>query len=333
LSHPRGLNINTPHHTDLFAEHFCQGLGILFSFLELDPARAPFKLADSGGFPFLVPWSYAKRMQKGSWSDPLLLQVLPRAEEMVEREGFSRDPVGDSAAETVPGLLCKYASRALLLASDRCAVHCRFCFRRSGCAAGPGDWDRVWRYINDHADIREVILSGGDPLCLDAAELAMHLERASSTDHLDTVRIHTRVPVVAPELVDAEMAGRIADLARVKPVVLVVHVNHAAELGVESSGALARLRSAGAFLLNQSVLLRGINDRADTLEALSRSLIAQGVMPYYLHQLDRAAGAWHFEVEEELGRALVRELGMRLPGYLVPRYVREIAGERAKRPL
>ncbi|MBN1128750.1 MAG: hypothetical protein JXA71_07175, partial [Chitinispirillaceae bacterium] len=208
----------------------CRDPEALLSFLGLDPGEAPFPLAEQGEFGFLVPWSYVKRMQKGSWHDPLLLQVIPRAGEMVEREGFSSDPVGDAASETVPGLLCKYAARVLVLVSDFCAMHCRFCFRRNGGVSGPADWDRVWRCIREQTDLREVILSGGDPFCLSADDLAMHLERAVATGHIDTVRIHTRVPVVAPELVDAMLIGRIADLARVKQVVVVVHANHAAEI-------------------------------------------------------------------------------------------------------
>jgi L-lysine 2,3-aminomutase len=281
----------------------------------------------------LVPESYCQRIRSGSWDDPLLRQVLPLADEVKGREGFSTDPVGDAASEIMPGLLHKYEGRALLLVSDKCAMHCRFCFRRNIRLPAAVDWDRVWDYIAADAPINEVILSGGDPLCLETEALSAHLERAAVIPSVKTVRIHTRLPVADPDCIDASMIAVINRIASIKTCIVVIHANHSAELGGSCPAALGRLRAAGALLLNQSVLLRGVNDSADFLADLSRTLIANGVMPYYLHQLDRAAGTWHFEVEEARGREIMAELLKRLPGYAVPRYVREVAGKASKIPL
>jgi EF-P beta-lysylation protein EpmB len=309
------------------------GSGALLRSLGLDPGYAPYEIRDSVNFPMLVPESFRKRMRSGDWNDPLLRQVLPLADEMVESEGFSTDPVGDVASMVIPGLLHKYNGRVLLLVSDRCAMHCRFCFRRGTRLPEAADWDRVWDFIAAEPLIQEVILSGGDPLCLEPKVLSGHLERAAVMPNIRTVRIHTRLPVADPGLVDARMIAAITRIASIKTCIVVIHANHAAELGGSCPAALGKLRATGALLLNQSVLLKGVNDSAAVLEALSRTLIAHNVLPYYLHQLDRVDGAWHFEVEEERGRSLVQDLRRRLPGYAVPRYVREVPGEKAKRPL
>ena len=309
------------------------GSGALLGSLGLDPGYAPYEIRDSVDFPILVPESYCQRMRYGDWNDPLLRQVLPLADEMEECDGFSTDPVGDAASMVIPGLLHKYNSRVLLLVSDRCAMHCRFCFRRNTRLPEAVDWDRVWDYIAGDTSIDEVILSGGDPLCLESKVLSAHLERAAVIPSVRTVRIHTRLPVADPGLVDARMIATITRIASIKTCIVVIHANHASELGGSCPAALDRLRSTGALLLNQSVLLKGVNDSAAVLDALSRALVAHNILPYYLHQLDRAAGAWHFEVEEERGREIVQDLRRRLPGYAVPRYVREVPGEKAKRPL
>jgi KamA family protein len=200
-------------------------------------------------------------------------------------------------------------------------------------SAGREEWEEAWRYIENDKGINEVILSGGDPLCLDSQELEFHFGRACALPHVKTVRIHTRVPVADPGLLDQRALDSIAAVSDVKTCVIVIQANHAAELGGECSIALTRLRATGSLLLNQSVLLKGINDSSDALCDLSHSLLDCGVFPYYLHQLDRVSGAAHFEADEERGREIVRELRGRLPGYAVPRYVREVAGERSKRPL
>ena len=301
----------------------------LLKFLELDLRSAPSGLCDDPEFPFLVPRSFAVRIRKRDWRDPLLLQVLPRAEEQLEREGFSDDAVGDAAAQAVPGLLHKYDSRVLLVASPVCAMHCRFCFRRHY-AFAPA-LPEAFRYIAGHREVSEVVFSGGDPLCLGPDALDSLLQRAIAVPHLKTVRIHTRVPVAAPGMVTQAVLDIITSVNSVKNCVMVIHANHANELAADCSEVLTRLRATGAVMLNQSVLLRGVNDSAEALCNLSLALLDHGVLPYYLHQLDRVRGAGHFEVEEEAGKKLLAAMRLRLPGYAVPRYVREVAGERSKR--
>jgi EF-P beta-lysylation protein EpmB len=287
------------------------------------------------GFAMRVPHGFAARMRRGDAADPLLLQVLPQAAELGEVPGFTRDAVGDLAARAGHGVLHKYEGRALLIATGSCAVHCRYCFRRhfpyaEETAAANGWRDAVAR-IGADASIAEVILSGGDPLSLSTAKLYELTDALAALPHVRRLRIHTRLPVVLPERVDAEFLEWLANPRFERVVVL--HANHANELDAAVGAACAGLRDAGAALLNQSVLLRGINDRVDALKDLSERLFAAGVLPYYLHQLDRVQGAAHFEVEDARAIALVDELAARLPGYLVPRLVREVAGAPTKMPV
>ena len=317
------------------AQHRFTSVIDLLGFLELDIRSAPYAIIENPDFPFLVPLSYAGRMRKREWRDPLLLQVLPLAGEQLEQEGFSDDAVGDAAAQAVPGLLHKYDSRVLLIASPACAMHCRFCFRRHY-AFGPapseaGAMDRAFRYIGRHHEVNEVVLSGGEPFCLGPEALDRLLQRCIAVPHLKTIRIDTRVPVAAPGMVTQAVIDIITSVNSVKNCVIVIHANHASELADDCSLALTRLRATGAVLLNQSVLLKGINDNVGALCELSRALLDHGVLPCYLHQLDRVRGAGHFEVEEETGKKLLAAMRARLPGYAVPRYVREIAGEKSKR--
>ena len=301
----------------------------LLGFLEMDIRSAPYEITGKADFCFLVPLSYAERMRKRDWYDPLLLQVLPRSEESVEHEGFFDDAVGDREAQAVPGLLHKYDSRVLLVSSSTCAVHCRFCFRR--CYRFRSTIrEPAWRYIDEHREVNEVILSGGDPLCLDPADLDYFAQRIFAIPHVKTVRIHTRLPIADPGRVNRAMIDIISSVNSVKTCIVVLHANHAAELEGDCSRLLTRLKATGALLLNQSVLLRGINDSAGQLRSLSAALLDHGILPYYLHQLDRVRGAWHFEVEEERGKEILREMRDTLPGYAVPRYVREVAGEKSK---
>lgn len=259
--------------------------------------------------------------------DPLLRQVLPVADEWRRPKGFVHDPVGDLAARQAPGLLHKYHGRALVVVSGACAVHCRYCFRRHfpySEDAGPGTWDTALCALKKDKSIEEVILSGGDPWALSDRRLAELAARLSDIGHLKRLRVHTRLPVVIPQRVTDELLAWLCG-TRLMPVV-VVHVNHPQELDEATVAALRKLGSAGIPLLNQAVLLAGINDDVQVLAELSRRLIEAGVLPYYLHQLDRVTGAAHFEVALARGRQLVAELQRRLPGYLVPRYVREVAG-------
>jgi EF-P beta-lysylation protein EpmB len=314
-----------------------RSLGPLLEFLELDPDRAPEAVSAAPDFPLLVPRLFAARMAKGDWSDPLLAQVLPWARESAAIPGFSGDAVGDLPSQVVPGLLHKYASRALLMVSHQCAVHCRYCFRREfpygELPRGRDEWDQAWEYLAGAEGVDEIVFSGGDPLFLDNRKLASLLERAAALPRIRTLRFHTRLPVVLPSRIESGLLEMLAAAAASRSLIMVIHANHARELGPDCAAALAALRESGALLLNQAVLLRGVNDNADTLAELSRSLLALGVLPYYLHQLDRVRGTAHFEVDEARGRALIEELRGKLPGYAVPRYVREIAGEGNKTPL
>ena len=267
--------------------------------------------------------------------DPIALQFLVDPRESRDVPGFHADPVGDLAANAVPGVLHKYHGRALLVLTGACAVHCRYCFRRHFPYADQRldetALDRALAYLAADPEMTEVILSGGDPLVLSSQRLAAILERLADLPHLRRLRIHSRIPTVAPDRIDERLCEALA--AFPLPVVLVAHVNHPRELGPDSQQAFERLRRAGVTLLNQAVLLRDVNDEVEVLAALSEALFEQGVLPYYLHHLDPVAGAAHFSVEVEAGRALVEALRARLPGYLVPRFVVEQAGEPNKTPL
>jgi EF-P beta-lysylation protein EpmB len=286
-------------------------------------------------FPLVLPESVLSIISDGDPSDPIARQFLPRAEENEGSSGFLLDPVGDHAARSAPGLIQKYDGRVLLIVSGTCAVHCRYCFRRHyPYAADPKDlasFEPAMEQIESDASIREVILSGGDPLSRTDEWLCRLVERLARIGQLETLRIHTRFPVVIPSRVTEGLLGALTG-SRLNPV-MVLHVNHARELSNEAREGIRQLRDSGILLLNQSVLLAGVNDSVEVLEELSRELFRERVMPYYLHQLDRVVGATHFEVPVERGRALIESLRRRLPGYLVPRYVREEAGEASKTTL
>lgn len=303
--------------------------------LALSEAQLPASRAAQAQFAFKVPTAFADRMQAGNRDDPLLRQVWPAPEEERRVPGFGPDPVGDNAAIAAPGLLQKYQGRALLLATSACAIHCRYCFRRHFPYDDHRTQDQPWapalREIAADTSLREIILSGGDPLTLSARRLGLLLGQLAAIAHVQRLRIHSRVPVVSPERITPEMEATLA--AHPRPLVLVIHANHPAELDDAVAGTLGRLRGLGITLLNQAVLLKGVNDSVATLQGLSERLFACGVLPYYLHQLDPVAGAAHFAVGDTQARRLVTQLRERLPGYLVPRLVRELAGTAAKQPL
>ncbi len=277
-------------------------------------------------FPLLVPRTFLARIRPGDCEDPLLLQVLPRPEELRDHAHFVADPLGEATATESSGLLQKYPSRLLIVATGLCAVHCRFCFRRHfPYCLGPKKqehWEQLVQRIAARTDCDEVILSGGDPLALDDGLWADFARRLASISHLRRLRIHTRLPILIPQRVNGQLIAWLRG-TRLAPWV-VVHINHPAEVDDLVAGALARLVDAGIPVLSQSVLLRGVNDRADVLAALFRHLVDLRVQPYYLHQLDRVAGAAHFEVSEDVGAELVAALRAVLPGYAVPRLVREV---------
>ncbi len=307
----------------------------LLALLGLHEAAGRISDAAAAQFPMRVPRAFAARMRHGDADDPLLRQVLPSLEEEARLPGFSFDAVGDAAARAGTGVIHKYEGRALLIATGSCAVHCRYCFRRhfpyGQENAAANEWTSALAYLESDPSITEVLLSGGDPLSLATSKLASLTERLRPLAHLRRLRLHTRLPVVLPERVDRELLDWIGGLPWA--VAVVVHVNHGNEIDDSVEHALAGLRSAGAVLLNQSVLLRGVNDDVEVLAELSERLFAVGVLPYYLHQLDRVQGAGHFEVSDGEARGLYSELRERLPGYLVPQLVREIAGARSKTPL
>ncbi len=306
----------------------------LLGLLQLPASLLHSARSASGDFALRVPRSYAARMRPGDANDPLLRQVLPLAEEFHSPESFLSDPVGDLNAATRPGVLHKYHGRVLLITTGACAVHCRFCFRRhfpyhNENPAG-GQWQQALEYIAADNSISEVILSGGDPLLLDDERLEALLTRLASIDHLQHVRVHTRLPVVLPERITDNLIKLLTG-GRLQPV-MVIHSNHPAELQDDTATALKRLEHAGIRMFNQTVLLRDINDSADVLVTLSRRLFELGTLPYYLHQLDRVRGAAHFEVSDNHASQLLDQLRRRLPGYLVPRLVREIEGMPYKKP-
>ncbi len=306
----------------------------LLRLLEIDPNRLRIQPLVSS-FPLRVPRGFVDRMVRGDINDPLLRQVLPLNEETLQVEGFVTDPLAELAAMPSPGLLHKYRGRALLTVTGACAVHCRYCFRRHFPYqdANPVSvhWEQSIDYLARHPDIHEIILSGGDPLSLADNRLQALTDRLSVLPHLHTLRIHSRLPIVLPERVDTGLLAWIRQ-QRLK-VVMVVHCNHPNEIDASVQKAMARLAQAGAMLLNQSVLLRGVNDDADTLIRLSEALFAAGILPYYLHRLDRVQGTAHFEVEAERTCALISEVHAALPGYLVPRLVEEIPGTPGKTPV
>jgi EF-P beta-lysylation protein EpmB len=288
-----------------------------------EPARRAAKL-----FPLLVTRSYLARIRPADPHDPLLAQVLPLGIEETVVAGFGADPVGDSCARRAPGLLHKYQGRALLVTTGACAIHCRYCFRRHYPYGDEprrlDEWNDAFATIASDPTLHEVILSGGDPLMLTDARLESLCTRIAEIRHVKRLRVHTRLPIVLPERVTDRLIGVLLD-AGPTPVV-VVHANHPHELAGDCGEALSRLVRAGITVLNQAVLLKGVNDSVQALTGLCEGLVDLGVLPYYLHQLDRVTGAAHFEVEESAGRPLIEELRRRLPGYAVPRYVRETAG-------
>ena len=307
----------------------------LLAMLGLHDLAAGISDAAAEQFPLRVPRCFVARMRHGDRHDPLLRQVLPILDEERVVPGFGLDAVGDAAARRGGGVIHKYNGRALLIATGSCAVHCRYCFRRhypyaEDTAAAAG-WREAVELIRGDASIHEVILSGGDPLSLADHKLTELTDALQGIPHIRRLRIHTRLPIVLPQRVDAGLLAWLRGLPW--PVTMVVHANHANEFDAEVDAVMAALRDTGATMLNQAVLLRGVNDSVAALAELCERGHVAGVLPYYLHQLDRVAGTAHFEVEDAEALALHTALAARLPGYLVPRLVREVAGHPGKTPL
>ena len=302
-------------------------------FFEYIGTAAPDNLDRSPKFPFLCSRHYADLIKKAAHPEALLREILPTTEELESVPGFVDDPVGDLPAAKSDCIIQKYDGRALVVSTATCGVRCRFCFRKNYPFRKVADIaSEIGNWLDTHGDIWEVILSGGDPLTLGPGEFRDLVEAIAMHSQVTTLRIHTRLPVMRPDL-----AMQHFELLRELPArfecVLVSHVNHADELDEESQMLFGHLKFCGWTLLNQSVLLKGVNDDADTLEALCRKLFVQGVLPYYLHQLDHANGVAHFEVSDDKARKLIEEIRTRLPGYLVPRLVRELPGEKSKTPV
>lgn len=307
----------------------------LCNYLNISIQDVPVSSAAARNFSIRVPRSFAERMEKGNCNDPLLRQVLPVEDETKYYPGFKSDPVGDLGSATKQGVLHKYQGRVLLISTGSCAINCRYCFRRnfpySEHQLSKQKEDASIQYIADHPNIHEVILSGGDPLLLNDHRLSLLLGKLGRIPHLKRIRIHSRIPIVLPSRVTSNFIELLSN--QPKQLVLVVHSNHGNEINHEVEEACLALRQTHTVLLNQAVLLKGVNDSADQLCRLSEKLFAIGIVPYYLHLLDKATGTGHFEVNEMSAAIIMRKLREQLPGYLVPKLVRELAGEPFKQPV
>ena len=307
----------------------------LWRVLELPLEALPAALAAHRDFPVRVPQAFLGKIERGNPDDPLLRQILPLAAETLSAPGFVADPLGERDVNRASGLLHKYRSRVLLVLSGTCAINCRYCFRRhfpyEDNRLGSEEFEQIHDYLLQQPDVNEVILSGGDPLVISNARLARLLQVIESIPHIARLRIHSRLPVVIPQRVDQGLL-RLLGESRLKSV-LVTHCNHPNELDGDFDLAMKLLAGQGVTLLNQAVLLRGVNDRAEIQVALSERLFLAGVLPYYLHLLDPVAGAHHFDVPESEARPLMQTLHGALPGFLVPRLVRELPGRSGKTPI
>ena len=331
------VTLNTPSREDWLAQlaDVITSPDELLQLLELDQNETLLAGGEARRlFALRVPRAFVARMEKGNPDDPLLKQTLTSREEFIAAPGFSTDPLEEQNS-VVPGLLHKYLNRALLLVKGGCAVNCRYCFRRHFPYAENQGNKRNWQvaldYIAAHPELDEIIFSGGDPLMAKDHELEWLIGQLEALPHIKRLRIHSRLPIVIPARITDALVSRFAR-SRLQ-ILLVNHINHANEIDEAFRSGMARLRQAGVSLLNQSVLLRGVNDNARTLADLSNALFDAGVMPYYLHVLDRVQGAAHFMVEDDEARQIMRELLTLVSGYMVPKLAREIGGEPSKTPL
>lgn len=286
-------------------------------------------------FPLLVPQPFINKMEKGNASDPLLVQVLPQASELESAEGYINDPLAEKHSNLQKGLIHKYHGRVLILLSTGCAVNCRYCFRRhfpyQENRIGKNDWQEILNYVEQDSSIEELILSGGDPLMLNDQQLEKFIRQAEAIPHLQRLRIHTRLPIVIPQRITNKLVN-ILHSSRFD-CVIVLHINHSHEIDNQLYNALSKLKAVGITLLNQAVLLRGVNDTVDDQINLSKSLFKAGILPYYLHLLDKVNGAQHFDIEERDAIKLHNQLLRSLSGYLVPKLVREEPGKGSKTPI
>lgn len=297
--------------------------------LQLDPAQLPLQNKTLSQFPLRVPKAFAARMQPGNPQDPLLLQVLPQQAELEAHPGYTQDPLQEAAHNPTPGLLHKYHGRVLLTLTGGCAIHCRYCFRQhfpyeENTPSGQ-QWQRILNYIQNNMSIEEVIFSGGDPLLLKDELLQRRIESLEAIPHLQRLRIHSRLPIVIPERITPTFIQLLTN-SRLTPI-LITHCNHPQEIDTIVGAALQNLSKAGISVLNQAVLLAGINEDSAVLSQLGKRLFQYGTLPYYLHLMDPVAGTQHFDVAESRAKELMQQLSCQLPGYLLPKLVREIPGK------
>ncbi|MFW5443258.1 MAG: EF-P beta-lysylation protein EpmB [Methylococcaceae bacterium] len=325
LNTGKNLNKNSITWQQELADGF-SNLHDLCNYLGISPTNA--QLLTSTNFPLRVPREFADRMEKNNLNDPLLKQILPVKDEAIDFPGFNSDPVGDIKAMAETGVIHKYHGRVLFITTGSCAINCRYCFRRnfpySDFQLSAKKTNQALQYIQQNPDISEIILSGGDPLLLNDQKLFSLLHQLDKINHLKRIRIHTRIPIVLPSRINSSFCNSLSSIK--KPIVLVVHSNHKNELNAKVKQACYKIKHANITLLNQSVLLKGINDNAAQLCALSESLFDCGILPYYLHLLDKATGTGHFEVDQNLAIDLMNQIKKQLPGYLVPKLVKEQAG-------
>ncbi|MGZ5576069.1 MAG: EF-P beta-lysylation protein EpmB, partial [Methylobacter sp.] len=316
------------------AEAF-NNIGDLCRYLNLSPNDLPISIAAAENFPLRVPLNFAACIEKGNAHDPLLRQVLPMSEELLDYPGYSNDPVGDLAAATQVGVLHKYHGRVLFINTGSCAINCRYCFRRNfpytDLQLSKQQEDAAIKSIQNDTSISEVILSGGDPLLLSDSRLARLIRQLDGIDHLKRIRIHSRLPIVLPARITAEFINTLTQSP--KQIIIVVHCNHANEINDRVIAACNSLKNNGITLFNQSVLLKGVNDNAEVLCELSEQLFSHGIIPYYLHLLDKATGTGHFEVSETEALTLMQQVQAALPGYLAPKLVKEQAGATSKQTI
>ncbi len=327
------MNTSTTSWQQLLAEGFTD-IESLCQHLQLEPNQLPL-LVGFKDFPLRVPRGFVDCMEKGNPNDPLLRQILPIQDELVNYPGYNADPVGDLNAVAAAGVIHKYQGRVLLIATGACAVHCRYCFRRNfpygEQQLSSQKLQQAISYIAEHSDISEVILSGGDPLLLNDDKLGFLLQQLAAIKHVRRIRLHSRVPIVLPARITDSLLTHLSNSN--KQVVMVLHSNHGNELSPSVAAACLKLRQHGITLLNQSVLLKAVNDDAQTLCQLSEKLFSLGVLPYYLHLLDHAIGTGHFAVDDDTAKQLLEQMQRQLPGYLVPKLVREQAGAAYKLPI
>ena len=303
----------------------------LCTYLELNSDQIS-QLTESKKFPLNLPSRLAAKIEKGTLNDPLFKQFVPLHEENHSSDDFVKDPVGDCNASQSAKYLKKYAGRVLLMPTGACAMHCRYCFRQNySYAPYQSGLSQELAWIDQDPSIKEVILSGGDPLSLTNDSLQEILHSICAISHVERIRFHTRFPIGIPERIDKTFLALLEACS--KQVWFIIHCNHPRELDLDVLASLKKIQKLGIPVLNQSVLLKGVNDCVDTLQALCEKLAANGIFPYYLHQLDRVERAAHFEVSQTQGRQLIQELNKRLSGYAVPKYVQEIPGEPSKTAL